>query len=183
MKYIIKDTGQIITVRNREFYYPPLDKWIEDKYLPKYDPIKLRDRFGIYLFKDNTVDTDKYKILEHQDQEEDTTITRTYTTEPRWTDAQMFTFTVKKLKREGISKYAEALRVEPILELTGDNMDIVVYKQSLRDAFMAARGVLVQLRDDTTKDYSVKYDEFKSYQVTWPDLPVDEETWRDYGNS
>ena len=60
MKYIYLEGNQVIKVRGRRFYYPPKDKWIEDKYLPLWSGAKLL-RLGIYEFIEVPYDKSYYK--------------------------------------------------------------------------------------------------------------------------
>lgn len=180
MKFIIEETGQVIEPKGRKFYYPPWDKWVEDRYLAKYDPQKLAERFGIYELKEISYDSGFYKATGFTDVKEGNVITRTYTLEPRYTAQQMFNYAVNEIKKEGIRLYAQALRVEPILDLTGDSMDLVVYRQSIRQSFVAARGALATIRDDNTMDDYERYLQFRSFRASWPDVPVDESVWEVY---
>jgi uncharacterized protein (DUF2164 family) len=84
---------------------------------------------------------------------------------------------------EGIRLYVQANKVEPVLEFTGDDMDLVVYKQSVRDAFVAARAELRAILEDTTLSDYEKYEAISAHQVVWPDPPIDEDTWREYGDA
>lgn len=180
MKYIIEENGQIIIPRGRKFYYPPWDKWIDDKYLDKYSPAKLADRFGIYQFVEVLFDRDFYKPIGWADVKDGYVITRTYELEPKTTPAQCAARKLRQYKQEGIRLYAKAVRVEPLLELTGDTMDLVVYKESLRGAFVAARGELRAILDDTTIEPFDKCQLLRQHVIEWPLPPVDEETWEDY---
>lgn len=182
MKFIIYETGQVIDPRGRKFYYPPWDKWIEDKNLIRYDRQKLADRFGIYELKETTFDRAFYKEIGHTDILDGIVVTRTFEFVPRQPIGQWFQQRLRSYKTEGIKLYAKALRVEPILQLTGDTMDLVVYKQSIRDAFVAARGELQSILNGTGTDYD-KYMELLQHSVVWPDPPVDEETWEEYNGS
>lgn len=180
MKFIHEDSGQVIEVRGRKFYYPPWDQWIEDRYLPKYPPEKLAGRFGIYRLVEKSYDKQFYKTTGFTDTKEGTTITRTYSVESKWTPQQIFDYRIKEAKRDGIRLFAQAVRVEPILELTGDDMDLVVYKRSIRDAFVAFRNTLASLRDDNTLGDYERYEAMKSAQPEWPDPPIEEDVWEVY---
>jgi uncharacterized protein (DUF2164 family) len=183
LKYIIESNGQIIKVRNRKFYHPEKAKWINDSVLAKYSPEKLESRFGIYKFKEISFDSNYYKTIGYIDTKDKFTITRTYELEPKKDPTYWRNQKRKQYKMEGIRLYVQANQVEPVLEFTGDDMDLVVYKQSVRDAFMAARAELRAILEDTTLSDYEKYEAISAHQVVWPDPPIDEDTWREYGDA
>jgi hypothetical protein len=182
LKYIIRENEQIIKVRGRKFYYPPKDKWIEDKYLDFWSVEKLR-RLGIYKLVVTSFDRSYYKetgyTIEYND---DTMIaTKTFEFEPGYDSTYWRNRKRKQYKKEGIQLYADAIKIEPILEFTNDTADLTTYKQAVRDAFVAARQELNTILNDETLDDFQKYEAFNAHQIVWPDPPLSEEDLADYG--
>jgi hypothetical protein len=182
LKYIIKDNGQIITVNGRKFYYPPNEKWIKDRYLELWTTEKLR-RLGIYKYSEQEFDFEYFKIMDMTITYDDVTMTahRAYTLEPRQDPTYWRNRKRKQYKREGIQFYANAIKIEPILEFTGDTADLITYKQAVRDAFTVAKQELNAILNDGTLDDFQKYEALNAHQMAWPDPPLSEEDLADYG--
>lgn len=181
MKYIIKENEQIIRVRGRHFYYPPKDQWIEDKYLPLWTDEKLL-RLGIYKLKETPYDTEYYKKDgSYTDSIEGVTLTRTYGVEPRGNTVFFGEKKLKQYKREGIRKYASIVALEPLLEFTSDSFDLPTYKQTLKDAYLAAKAELTAIGTDNNLSAYEKFEAFKAHNITWPDMPLSDEEMQDYG--
>jgi len=182
LKYIIAENEQIIKVRGRKFYYPPKDKWVEDKYLDLWTVNKLR-RWGIYKYKETNYDGEYYKPVGSTIEYDDETMTavKTFELQPGKDPDYFRKKKRKQYKKEGIQLYANAVKIEPILEFTNDTADLATYKQAVRDAFVAARQELNQiLNDEILNDYD-KYLAIQAHTIVWPEPPLSEEDMQDYG--
>lgn len=182
MKFIIEETGQVIEPKGRKFYYPPWDKWVEDKYLIKYPPDILAQRYGIYELKEVTgsYGPEWYKLNGYTDVKDGFVITRTYKVVPKY-GAEVLGLKNKKVKQEGICLYAQAIKIEPLLLFTGDNFDLDTYKAALIAAYNNAKTEVMAIVNNGALTQRQKYDQVVSYKVAWPNLPFTEEELADYG--